>query len=383
MLDSLLSILFVKKIYICYNKKRYGKGGSIMGDRPPRTTLPTRYKRAQNVVENVRKSDLLKLNSYRLLPLDARFEKLMRLYDSISDWKKEYKKVEMRKPSEVRTPLNVENIEDVIDGAMYDDILELAISMHVANKIAHECDWAIEDIIENFLSKKVKSNELPETVLEDKNATPIIRKIGRIFDPINQGNRKTMEWLRNTLGEYGITSRMLKDLQGCGLEELNKMQRNAFYIKDYEMENAIDLLKDRDDISYGRFSTKGSEGKEHILVIDLPYYGQFCVHMKTERSISALKNTKYDQMHMYETESVLLMDGISRAAKSFIKKRKESGKSTLDQIIPELRKIRKDRPRYAHYIALKMGATKQELDKLYKGENAGKPPRRKPDQSER
>ena len=55
-----------------------------MGARPPRTTLPARYKRAQNVVENVRKSDLLKLNLYRLLPLDARFEKLMRLYDSIS-----------------------------------------------------------------------------------------------------------------------------------------------------------------------------------------------------------------------------------------------------------------------------------------------------------
>ena len=83
-----------------------------MGARPPRTTLPARYKRAQNVVENVRKSDLLKLNLYRLLPLDARFEKLMRLYDSISDWKKEYKKVEMRKPAAVRTPLNVENIED-------------------------------------------------------------------------------------------------------------------------------------------------------------------------------------------------------------------------------------------------------------------------------
>jgi len=91
-----------------------------MGARPPRTTLPARYKRAQNVVENVRKSDLLKLNLYRLLPLDARFEKLMRLYDSISDWKKEYKKVEMRKPAAVRTPLNVENIEDVIDGAIAD-----------------------------------------------------------------------------------------------------------------------------------------------------------------------------------------------------------------------------------------------------------------------
>jgi len=216
-----------------------------MGARPPRTTLPARYKRAQNVVENVRKSDLLKLNLYRLLPLDARFEKLMRLYDSISDWKKEYKKVEIRKPAAVRTPLNVENIEDVIYGAMYDDILELALSMHVANKIAHACDWAIEDIIENFLLKKVNSKELPETVLEDENATPIIRKIGRIFDPVNQGNPITMDWLRRTLGEYGITSRMLRDLEGCGLEELNQMQRNAFYIKDYEMENAIDLLKEK------------------------------------------------------------------------------------------------------------------------------------------
>ena len=54
-----------------------------------------------------------------------------------------------------------------------------------------------------------------------------------------KGNPRTMDWLRRTLGEYGITSRMLRDLEGCGLEELNQMQRNAFYIKDYEMENAI------------------------------------------------------------------------------------------------------------------------------------------------
>ena len=48
-----------------------------------------------------------------------------------------------------------------------------------------------------------------------------------------------------------------------------------------------------------------------------------------------------------------------------------------------LRKIRQDRPRYAHYIALKMGATKQELDKLYEGENTSKSAGRKTDQSER
>lgn len=356
-----------------------------MGDRPSITTLPERYKRAQNVVKNVRKSDLLKLNAYRLLPIDARFEKLMRLYDSIADWKKDYDKIEMRKPVEVRTPRNVESIDDVIDGAMYDDILELALSMHVANKIAHACDWAIEDIIEDFLLKKINSGELPRSVLKDENAGPIIRKIGRIFDPINQSNRKTMDWLKATLREYGITDDMLKDLEGCGLEELNKMQRNAFYIKDYEMENAIEELKARDDISYGKVSSKGPNGKEHGLVIDLPYYGQFCVHMKTERSISALRNTKYDQMHMYETESVLLMDGISESAKKFIKRRKEQGKSTLDKMIPELRKISKDRPRYAHYIALKMGATKQELDKLYKDEKptTPKPPKKKRQETER
>lgn len=107
--------------------------------------------------------------------------------------------------------------------------------------------------------------------------------------------------------------------------------------------------------------------------------------MKTERSISALRNTKYDQMHMYETESVLLMDGISESAKKFIKRRKEQGKSTLDKMIPELRKISKDRPRYAHYIALKMGATKQELDKLYKDEKptTPKPPKKKRQETER
>lgn len=316
--------------------------------------------RVLEIAEAAKSSDLKKVNSYILLPTDERFSKLMRLYDKMERWKDEYKKVEERKPKDVRTPLTAESIEDLIDSAMYDEMLEVALSMHISNKIAHDCIFAKEHIIRKFISDKIKTGQLEETIDVNK----ALNRIDIISDPINTEESIITKISKSELKFWGITEEMLQELKGKGLEELSQLERNAFYIKEFEIDNIIKILKSRDDISYGKVTDETGNS----LVIDLPYYGQFSVHLKSKGSISALSNTPYDSLHFYEKESVILSDEVSKAAQRLIDKRRESGKVDLVDLIPELRKMKKGKPRFAHYVALKMGATKQELDELYRDE---------------
>lgn len=321
----------------------------------------SKYSRALRVVEVIKGKDVLKTSTYRFLSKEERFSQLMHLYDSIKDWKSEYKKVEKCKPRDIQTKLTAENAKDIIDRAAYDDLLETTLSMHIANKIAHEGMRAKDTIIERFISEKVKNNELDKSLLEPEKLNILIKRISIIYDTINDKNSLATKVSKVELEKLGVTSKVLQELSGKGIEELNVLIRNSLYIKSYETDNVVDMLKDRDDISYGTLNDE----KGKALVIDLPYYGQFAVHIKTKKSISALSDTLYDEIRFYEKESVILTDDISELGKRFIDSRKQKGKTDLKQLIPELRKIRKERPRFAHYIALKMGATKQELDAIY------------------
>jgi hypothetical protein len=59
------------------------------------------------------------------------------------------------------------------------------------------------------------------------------------------------------------------------------------------------------------------------LVIDLPYYGQFAVHIKNKKSISALSDITYDEIRFYEKESVILTDDISESAQKILENKVE------------------------------------------------------------
>lgn len=328
-----------------------------------------KYRRAIETVKAIKNNDLLKLSTYRLLPIDERFAKIMRLYDKVStEWKSEYKKIERKKPKEIRTPIPSENIEDIINGALYDDILEVVLSIHVANKIAHASICAKETIIKKFIENKIEYNKLDKSLIEKEKLNIITKRISIIYDKVNEENSVVTQISKSSLLEYGITPEILEELKGKGIEELNELARSAFYIKDFEINNAIKLLRDRSDISYGKMD----DDTGHSLVVDLPYYGQFAVHLKTQKSISALSKTPYDELRFYEKESVLLTDEISETAQKYIKRKKEMGKTTLKEILPDLKQVKKDDPRFAHYVALKMGATKQELDELYNEERKTK-----------
>lgn len=278
----------------------------------------SKYSRALKVVEEIKGKDILKPSTYRFLSQEERFSKLMHLYDSIENWKLEYKEVEKHKPRDIQTKLTAENAEDIINGVAYDDLLETTLSMHIANKIAHEGMMAKDTIIERFISEKVKNNELDKSLLEPEKLNILIKRISIIYDTINDKNSLATKVSKVELEKLGVTSKVLQELSGKGIEELNVLIRNSLYIKSYETDNVVDMLKDRDD-----------------------------------------------RIRFYEKESVMLTDDISELGKRFIDSRKQKGKTDLKQLIPELRKIKKDRPRFAHYIALKMGATKQELDEIY------------------
>ncbi len=345
------------------------------------------YEKALKAIETLETDSALE--HYEAKTLEKRFEELMRLYDKLEpDWKKEYEKVEARKPKELQTPLGANNIEEVINGAIYDKLLEMCLSMHIANKIAHKLEFFKNIIIKKMLQDKVETGEISEDILSDrKKFAKVSRIISEMIDPTNENNESLIEWNQNILNRDNITSDVIQKLRDMEVGKLIKGKANAFAAKDIEITKALKALAEIKDISYGIYTkTKTDrEGKtiydsqgmptyENLLVVDLPYYGQFSIHMKQESSISALsKIPYYGRRYIYEKETVLLTDEISPVAIKFIEREKRKGKSgTFKGLYTELREIDKVNPRYAHYLALKLGATKDELHNLHNsGKNGG------------
>lgn len=343
-----------------------------------------KYIQARHQVQIMKKSKVLSASDYILMPLDERFKSLMDLYSKLEpEWVSEYEKVERRKPKEIRTDLTSKKMIEVVNGAIGEDLLELTMAMHAANKIAHQCKFIRDSILNYYIMTKAEEGKIGWST-DNRNLYDLIEKV---FDPEVKKMPKHLKSLKEKLAkDYGIGQDILDDLEsknGDDLRQIIQMQRMGFYIKDFEMDNIIEELKDRDDISYGKCSTPKRDDKGRIiykrdkvtpktdegLIIDLPYYGQVCVHMKTKKSISALSDIPYDSLHVYETESVLLTDNISKAAKEYLLRK--TGNNTwpdLNDIMSDLKEMRRTNPRFAHYIAVKMGATKQELDEIYSDE---------------
>lgn len=343
-----------------------------------------KYIQARHQVQFMKKSKASNASEYMLMPLDERFKELMSLYSKLEpEWVSEYEKVERRKPRDIRTDLSAKKMIDIINGAIGEDLLEFTMAMHAANKIAHQCKFIRNDILNYYVMTKAEEGK----IVWSTDNRELYDLIERVFDPEVQKMPNRLQSLKEKLAsDYGVNQSILDDLEsknGDDLRQIIQMQRAGFYIKDFEIDNIIEELKDRDDISYGKYSTPKTDksGKplyerdgvtpkmNDRLIIDLPYYSQVCVHLKTKRSISALSDTPYDGLHLFETESVLLTDNISRAAKQYLLRK--TGNNTwpdLNDIMGDLKEMRKTNPRFAHYIAIKMGATKEELDEMYSDE---------------
>lgn len=340
------------------------------------------YEEALKLVEIAKTSNVFKF--YPSKKMDNRFVELMNLYDKVNpNWKSVYEEIEATKPEEIQTPLEFENIQDVIDSALYAPILELCLSIHIANRIAHTYDRAIENIIKHKLIEKAKkdNDEKTKRLLKDnRKLVRVYRQIGDYLDPANISDKNLRERSLEYLKKDGITEEDIKQLDDIGISHLIKERKRAFAAKDYEIDEALTTLKQEKDISYGvclrrvrepngkiKTDSRGKEIRDSVLVVDVPYYGQYLVHMKKDTSMSALAMLpKYRAQNLYEKKTFLLTDNISDKGREFIEEHSTDGRTvSYPEIEPDLKRLEKINPRFAHYLALKFGANKREIRRLH------------------
>lgn len=340
------------------------------------------YRDALKLVEIARTSNVFKF--YASKPTEDRFTELMELFDKVNpEWKKIYEEIEKEKPIEVQTPMEYENIQDVIDGALDEPILELCLSIHIANRIAHTYDRAIENIIKQKLlekSQKSSDNKIKGLLKDHRRLSRLYRQIGDYLDPSNIDDTNVRENLLEYIKRDVITEDDLEQLNDIGIPCLIKGRKKAFAAKDYEIDQALTALKQEKDISYGvclrkvrnrdgsiKTDSRGREVTDSVLVVDVPYYGQYLVHMKKDTSISSLAAIpKYGAKYLYEKKTFLLTDNISDQGQNFIERHTPTGKTaSYEEMEPHLINLEKMNPRFAHYLALKFGANKKELRKLH------------------
>lgn len=168
------------------------------------------------------------------------------------------------------------------------------------------------------------------------------------------------------------------------METLISIQNTVFALKDHAIRKMLVLLKDRDDINYGM--KKDEEKGVQAFIMDLPYYGQFAVHLKEpklSRQCTDDKTQEYNENEMnanhepldemeevrkaifelldgreytqnlYEMQNIMLTSEISREGNDFLKSLRSL--KTDEEKIHEIEKIKDKDPRYYHYLMVKSG----------------------------
>lgn len=327
------------------------------------------------------------------------FQNLMLLFSFLNpDWIIDYNNVEIQKPKEIQTPLKGKSqslTKDIIDSVKGSGrLIEMAMSIHIANKIAHELENIRDNIMLYYIPKDINN-------LKDINRKKLFKYVQEYFECEKRKDIKKsrMQEIIKVLNKFGLTENVLKNITDNDKKRiiiLNKLRENAFVIKDSliyslitdlnhdrEVEDENDLILDSRP-SYGMYSsvkkdrygdpmyqTNGELLMENVLIIDVPFFGQFCVHLLHKNTISALSQTPYNAIQRFhETKSVILTDDMSSAGNFVLKQMRSEGiLEFLDmnntELLNRLRLMRKQNPRFAHYLALKLGADRDVIDYIY------------------
>lgn len=326
----------------------------------------------------------LDIYHYMSLTEEKRFAALMKLYEKAEPaWVSKFNELENKKPEKMRIKLDTSTtMDELIESAEDDELCQTAMSMYTANKLAHLCENARNVLLEEYFKKKInllynsgsdkEAALLKSSISGKKGFRDVSNMIYSYFDPANQNKPGLLRNLEGYMYNSGIDANDIEAFRKLGIDKLSVKQRNGYYLKDFEMMNLIGKLQARDDVAYGMVVTpkvdefgrqlkdrNGDPKNDYLMVVDLPYYGQFSVHMKTQQSISALSSTPYSESRVFEKESMILTDQVSEYAKKH--ELKKGGTITID----ELKEIKAKDPRYAHYLAVKTGSTKDELDEMY------------------
>lgn len=348
-------------------------------------------KKATSALLNSEDSKILDFPTYASCLSDDRVEKLIRFYDKVMPtWKTEFNELERKKKPKMRCELDLdEDLEDIIKSAQEDIIIGKAISIHVANKIAHYSQNTIKILVEKLLVEKNKDLmakndyegvETISSIIDTRNSSEfnkIVANIRKYFDlnksitrvGCTEENKKSiqkyMDNILKQLAKYQLDEKDLKTLEAWGVVDLREKENQAFYIKSHEISMFLANLKDRDDIDYGMATkiTKSNNGRnntEDILVVNLPYYGQFSVHLQSHKHKELLRNLgkdNYNVDEIYEKETVMLTEKISPKAREDLDK---GGAISEEKLL----KIAKTDFKYALYLAIKTGHEKEVIRKI-------------------
>lgn len=359
-----------------------------------------RIKDAKNVVSKIRKT-LFNRNDYfksygsfyegeyeqsdRTTVENDNLDKLVNLYEKLRpDWIVNFNDFEKNRKDIKYSAAGIKkdtSLLEVVEGVKENDLDNasvLAMNMYIANKIAHTCGIARDRIVEGIMVQTC-GEHISQEDFTVKKASKLIKKY---FIAKNKNDISKMRRMKQYLRDFEIENDEIEQLDRLGISELIQMEMDIFAIKDLEMMNLITRLQERDRIqeteidsdeidppmSYG---IKEDDKGNRLMVVDLPFFGQFSVHMRDPMTISALSDTEYNKF-VYARESVMLTEDISPIAKEDW----HNSKGTIEGI----KKVAMDRmkgygkrdkldevTRYAHHLTLKSGGSKKELDDIYDG----------------
>ncbi len=209
--------------------------------------------------------------------------------------------------------------EDSRDGKndreiLIDDIMQRGRIVHLSNKIAHEFEHIFRSTLRDYIT--INEIKLPNQKRDFRNVVSLMKKAYSPSLSEDKKNEAKKELQRLGFREEDFEEG--KKLDKCNFEQLILGFANAMKIKDMEIENIHQLVRENrlKEVSYGY--KEDSEHKGSLFVMDVSNFGQFSVHVKSIDLIEQLKQSPY-QMPIYSLETDLLVDYQSQESKEFYK----------------------------------------------------------------
>lgn len=252
-----------------------------------------------NNIESARKAKervkILNLTTYRDSIADTcdMLEILLKTYNVLEpNWKNIHNRMEEKKPKNMQSFIGKDyTVDDILMSAQYDELAELSLCVTVSNRIAH----TITDIIKKQV-REYAGGRLDKDIEYD-----FMRRVRKIFDPHRKEDSiKVDSDFKRICSEIGTD---IKKLEEDGFPELIEAEHTAFSMKEYSLRELITVLKNRDDINYGKKEGLNKNGKKQTsFIMDLPFYGQFSVHLMDPRLETQGSENMSEKLEEYEKQ---------------------------------------------------------------------------------
>ncbi len=237
--------------------------------------------RAKNTMSQI--SDICNIN-FRAFLADALlkpsigFKKVLKLYEKLEpNWVNIYNREEEKKPESVQSRIpSGTTMDDIIKEVADDKITQLALATVVSNRIAHFSLNTERRLLE------IKNNKRRFGV-DFKMASSLV---SNYFNALSTDDKNKAIRLERDLYSLGIT---FTENERSIFKALVEAQNVGFMLKDTYLRDLLTVLRERKDINYG---LEYDENNNEIFVMDLPYYGQFSVHIKKQKYQSSLTDLR-------------------------------------------------------------------------------------------